>query len=151
MGQIYDWLEPVMKEIPLSKWTQDKGRIRKRERLRPYHSLSSWLQSSASLVNSKLSSVISPYRAVRNLCTPKGIRSSSIITSTRLYSFSFTCLKWASMYTFIFSCVWVEVLVIRAGNPPPLAGGGFPALDFDVGHDAVIFIQADDFAVGHPL
>ena len=28
---------------------------------------------------------------------------------------------------------------------------GFPALDFDVGHDAVIFIQADDFAVGHPL
>ena len=35
--------------------------------------------------------------------------------------------------------------------PLPLAGGGFPALDFDVGHDAVIFIQADDFAVGHPL
>ena len=34
---------------------------------------------------------------------------------------------------------------------PPSAGGGFPALDFDVGHDAVIFIQADDFAVGHPL
>ena len=30
-------------------------------------------------------------------------------------------------------------------------GGGFPALDFDVGHDAVIFVQADDFAVGHSL
>lgn len=28
---------------------------------------------------------------------------------------------------------------------------GFPALDFDVGNDAIIFIQADDFAVCHPL
>ncbi len=30
-------------------------------------------------------------------------------------------------------------------------GGGFPALDFNVGHDAAIFIQAGDFTVGHPL